>query len=109
MTKLSSLCGLLLLAAPVCAAQNPSTLSQIDCNWLTVDTTAKTATFLLVAGLTGLNGGLNFKGFKDGGLTLSLPLNWKVVIAFRNHDGVLPHSAEIIDSVKPMPTGPVDP
>src|SRR5207253_10459545 len=81
---------------PVPTTQTP----QIDCNWLTVDTTAKTATFQLVSGLTGLNGALNFNGFKVGGLTLSVPLNWKVVIAFRNHDGMLPHSAEIIDSVK---------
>ena len=96
--------------APSPTRPTPTTQTpQIDCNWLAVDTTAKTATFQLVAGLTSLNGGLNFNGFKDGGLTLSVPLNWKVVIAFRNHDGVLPHSAEIIDSVKPMPPGPVDP
>ena len=99
-------------ATPATSPTRPTPTTQtpqIDCNWLTVDTTAKTATFQLVAGLTGLNGGLNFNGFKDGGLTLSVPLNWKVVIAFRNHDGVLPHSAEMIDSVKPMPPGPVDP
>src|SRR5712691_7094583 len=89
-------------ATPATSPTRPTPTTQtpqIDCNWLTVDTTAKTATFQLVAGLTG----------KDGGLTLSVPLNWKVVIAFRNHDGVLPHSAEMIDSVKPMPPGPVDP
>src|SRR6266566_7054862 len=82
--------------APATSPTRPTPTTQtpqIDCNWLTVDTTAKTATFQLVAGLTGLNGALNFNGFKDGGLTLSVPLNWKVVIAFRNHDGVLPHSA----------------
>src|SRR5467141_3949673 len=109
MTKLSSLCGLLLLAAPVCAAQNPSTLSQIDCSWLTVDTTAKTATFQLTAGLTPLNGGLNFNGFNDGKLTLTVPTNWTVVIRFANHDANLPHSAEVVDTTKPMPAGPVEP
>jgi len=83
--------------------------SQIDCTWLTVDTATKTATYQLIAGLTGLNGALNFNGFKDGGLTLAVPLNWNVVINFRNHDGMLPHSAEVIDSMKPVPAGPVDP
>jgi hypothetical protein len=81
---------------------------QIDCSWLTVDTVAKTATLQLIAGLTGLNGALNFNGFRDGGLTFSVPLNWNVVLHFTNHDGDLPHSAEIIDSVKPIPPGPVD-
>ncbi|MFN2572350.1 MAG: sulfocyanin-like copper-binding protein [Gemmatimonadales bacterium] len=81
---------------------------QIDCNWLTVDTTTKTATFQLTSGLTGLNGALNFNGFKDGGLTFMVPLGWNVVIQFRNHDGMLPHSAEVIDSTKSVPAGPVD-
>ena len=102
--------SMLLISVRAGMTQTPTTQTpQIDCTWLTVDTTAKTATFQLIAGLTGLSGGLNFNGFKDGGLTLSVPLNWNVVIRFRNHDGVLPHSAEIIDSAKPMPPGPVDP
>src|SRR3989442_9755844 len=79
MTKLSRvLGGLLLLLAPVCVAQSPTTQSQIDCNWLTVDTMAKTATFYLTAGLTQLNGGLNFNGFNDGKLTLTVPTTWTV-------------------------------
>jgi len=81
----------------------------IDCSWLTVDTTTKTATFQLIGGLTGLNGALNFNGFRDGGLTLTVPLNWKVVMHFTNRDGDLPHSAEVIDSTNSMPAGPVDP
>ena len=97
---------------PPASASRPTPTTQtpqIDCTWLTVDTTTKTATFQLIAGLTGLNGALNFNGFKDGGLTLAVPLNWNVVINFRNHDGMLPHSAEVIDSTKPLPAGPVDP
>jgi sulfocyanin SoxE-like protein len=97
---------------PAAAPTRPAPTTQapqIDCNWLTVDTAAKSATFQVIAGLTGLNGALNFNGFKDGGLTLSVPLNWKVVIAFRNHDATLPHSTEVIDSIKPFPPGPVDP
>src|SRR5439155_23032393 len=109
MIKLSSLCGILLLAPSIGAAQSPATQSQIDCNWLTVDSATKTATFQLTAGLTQLNGGLNFNGFNDGKLTLTVPTNWNVVIKFVNHDGNLPHSVEVVDSVKPMPAGPLDP
>ena len=88
----------------------PTTQSaQVDCNWLSVDSTSKTATFQLTAGLTAFNSALNFNGFKDGGLTLTVPMNWNVVIPFTNHDANLMHSAEIIDTVKPMPARPVDP
>jgi azurin len=109
MTKLSSVLASLLLSASICAAQSPTTQSQIDCNWLTVDTTAKTATFQLTAGLTQLNGGLNFNGFNDGKLTLTVPTGWTVVLRFVNHDANLTHSAEVVDTTKPMPAGPVEP
>ena len=79
----------------------------VDPSWLQVDSTTKAVTFELVAGLTGLNGALNFNGFRDGGLTLQVPLGWTVVIQFRNHDGLLPHSAEVIVETHPLPTGPV--
>ena len=108
MTKRLSLTGLLLLVAPLCAAQTAAPQS-IDRNWLTVNTTAKTATFQLTAGLTQLNGGLNFNGFNDGKLTLTVPTSWTVVIHFTNHDTNLPHSAEVVDTAKPMPAGPVEP
>jgi len=81
----------------------------VDPSWLQVDTVTNTATFQLVAGLTGLNGALNFNGFRDGGLTLTVPLGWTVVMHFRNHDGMLPHSAEVIPDTHPLPTGPVAP
>src|SRR5213594_4102761 len=81
----------------------------VDPSWLQVDTATRTATFQLVAGLTGLNGALNFNGFRDGGLTLTVPLGWTVVLHFRNHDGMLPHSAEVIEDVHPLPTQPVTP
>src|SRR5216117_3746948 len=81
----------------------------IDAAWLTADTATNTATFELIAVLTGLNGALNFNGFRDGGLTLTVPLGWTVVMHFRNHDGMLPHSAEVIPDLSPLPTGPVAP
>ena len=114
MIKSSASPAALMVLAQLCAAQNPPPAPTkqppaIDCNWLTVDTTSKTATFQLTAGLTQLNGGLNFNGFNDGKLTLTVPTTWTVVIRFTNKDANLPHSAEVVDTTKPMPAGPVDP
>jgi sulfocyanin len=81
----------------------------VDPSWLQVDTVTKTVTFQLVAGLTGLNGALNFNGFRDGELTLTVPVGWTVVMHFRNHDGMLPHSAAVIADTHPLPTQSVTP
>ena len=80
---------------------------KVDASWLTFDTSAKTVHFELIAGLTGLNGALNFNGFRDGELTLVVPVGWKTEIAFSNRDGMLPHSAEVIAPQVPLPTQPV--
>jgi uncharacterized cupredoxin-like copper-binding protein len=98
--------GLLLVATGLPAQTPPA---QVDGTQLIVDTVTKTATFQLVAGQTKLNSGLNFNGFNDGKLTLTVPQNWNVVIQFTNKDPNLPHSAEVVDTTKPMPAGPVDP
>src|SRR2546426_443460 len=42
----------------------------IDATWLSFNAAARSARFPLTAGLTGVNGALNFKGFSDGGLTV---------------------------------------
>ena len=93
-----------LLAVPVRAQQQ-----RVDPTWLSFDPAAKTARFQLIAGLTGLNGALNFNGFRDGGLTLVIPVGWTAEIAFKNHDGMLPHSAEVISPQTPLPVQPVSP
>ena len=92
------------LAIPMGAQQQ-----RVDSTWLSFDPPAKTARFQLIAGLTGLNGALNFNGFRDGGLTLVIPVGWTAEIAFKNHDGMLPHSAEVISPQTPLPTQPVSP
>lgn len=91
-------------AIPVRAQQQ-----RVDPTWLSFDAATKTARFQLIAGLTGLNGALNFNGFRDGGLTLVIPVGWTADIAFKNHDGMLPHSAEVISPQTPLPVQPVSP
>src|SRR2546421_9184167 len=94
----------LALAAPASAQKQ-----RVDPTWLSFDTAAKTVRFQLIAGLTGLKGALNFNGFRDGQLTLVVPVGWQTEIDFRNHDGVLPHSAEVIAPQAPPPALPGDP
>jgi sulfocyanin len=97
------------LVISVPAAPASAQHRKVDSTWLTFDTAARTVHFQLIAGLTGLNGALNFNGFRDGELTLVVPVGWKTEIAFRNHDGMLPHSAEVIAPKQPLPTQPVSP
>jgi sulfocyanin len=106
---LAALALLVLAAARGGAAQGSAAPQPIDPSWLKADSAKKTANFQLIAGLTGLNGALNFNGFRDGGLTFTVPLNWNVVLHFLNHDGMLPHSAEVIPEQKSLPIGPIPP
>jgi len=97
-------------AAPATAQQrNTAQQQNVEPTWLSFDPAAKTVRFQLIAGLTGLNGALNFNGFRDGQLTLVVPVGWQTEIDFRNHDGVLPHSAEVIAPQAPPPALPGDP
>jgi len=92
----------LLLAAGVAEAQ-------IDPKWFRADAAAKTVDVTLVAGLTGLNGGMNFNGFSQGKLNLTVPHGWTVALHFKNEDQNLPHSVEIIADTNSLPMGPVPP
>ena len=95
----------------ICSFALPMQAQQqhVDPAWLSFDSATKTARFQLIAGLTGLNGALNFNGFRDGGLTLVIPAGWTAEITFKNHDGMLPHSAEVISPQTPLPVQPVSP
>ena len=106
-TLTAVLCGLILMMPAGSASAQQQ--QQVDPAWLTYDAAARSVRFQLIAGLTGLNGALNFNGFRDGELTLVVPLGWHTEMLFRNHDGMLPHSAEVIAPQTPLPTQPVGP
>ena len=74
---------------------------RIDPAWLQVDTA--TAEVSLIAGLGGMNGGMNFNGATNGALTLVVPVGWHVVLNFRNADPNMPHSAVVIPAATPIP------
>jgi len=91
------------------AAAQTARGNAVDPAWLKADSITKVAEFSVVAGLTGLNGGMNFDGAKDGGLTFTVPVGWSVVLHVYNEDQTLPHSVEVIRDSLPVPTGPVAP
>jgi sulfocyanin len=95
----------LLVLAGTLEAQAPGVVDQ---SWLSWDSATKTVHFKLTAGLTGLNGALNFNGFRDGGLTLIVPAGSPMVVEFENHDGMLPHSAQVILNMTPVPGAAMD-
>ncbi len=102
------LAGTLLLGAVGARAQSVKG-GKIDPIWLRADVASKTVEFKLVAGLTDANGGMNFNGFGRGGLVLTVPQGWNVVLHFKNEDPNLPHSVEVIPDGAAIPTGPVPP
>lgn len=105
---LAATLAVLCLGAGGAAAQATDSSRRVDPSWLTVNAKKKTAEFQLIAGLTGLNGALNFNGFRDGGVTLTVPKGWHVIVAFRNNDSI-PHSAEVIADTHDLPAGPAAP
>ncbi len=102
------LTGALLLGAVGARAQTTKG-GKIDPTWLRADAASKTADFKLVAGLTDANGGMNFNGFSQGALVLTVPQAWSVVLHFKNEDPNLPHSVEVIAEARAVPSGPVPP
>ena len=66
MVKHWSVAALLACASGVAQAQRAAETQAVDPSWLQFDTATQTVSFQLIAGLTGLNGALNFNGFRDG-------------------------------------------
>lgn len=88
-----------LAAGPLFSQSGP----KIDPTWLKSDSVIRQAEFTLVAGLTPINGGMNFNGAGPGSLTFTVPAHWTVVLHFRNNDQMLPHSAMVIAAAVPVP------
>ena len=70
--------------------------------WLSYDAATNTVTFELIAGP------FAFNGYRDGGATLLVPSEAKIVLNFVNKDGT-PHSAVVISGDGPIPNAPGDP
>ena len=72
--------------------------------WMKFDADKKLVQLTLVGSADGANGTMNFNGYGNGDLTVTVPLGWKVEVEFRNQGlGALPHSLVVIEDVKPVP------
>jgi len=100
------------IAAALLGAVSPRALLgqtvpvKIDPSWMTVKAADSSVQFTLVAGMTPVNGGMNFNGATAGGLTLTIPVRWHVTLQFRNDDPNMPHSALVIALETPVPAAP---
>jgi NAD(P)-dependent dehydrogenase (short-subunit alcohol dehydrogenase family) len=70
--------------------------------WLHANVKAKTAYLTLIAGWSDADGGLNFDGYSNGTMLVTVPLGWHVQVAFSNHSAA-PHSVEVIAYHTPVP------
>src|SRR5438034_10927042 len=104
----SLMIGALVLGAVGARAQTGKG-GKIDPTWLRAEAASKTADFKLVAGLTDANGGMNLNGCSQGGLVLTVPQGWNLVLHSKNEHPNLPHSVEIIAEAPAGPSGPALP
>ena len=96
------------LVLAVFGSLEAQTAGSLDKSWLSWEPGTRTVHFKLTAGLTGLNGALNFNGFRDGELTLMVPAGSPMLVEFENHDGMLPHSVQVILNMTPVPGAAMD-
>lgn len=75
------------------------------CAGVTYGAADPTAHFTIIAGKTQLDGGYNFNGYARGGMTVTVPLGWKVAIDFQNA-ATLAHSMEILPYMSAQPPIP---
>ncbi len=94
---------------PLCAGLVGLTLvaradEQITPPWMTVEADKQLVRLVFVAAADGSNGTMNFNGYGNGNMTVTVPLGWKVAVEFQNKGlGALPHSLAVIDEVTPLP------
>lgn len=75
-----------------------------------VDAARKLVSFTVTAAQGGANGTLNFNGYADGRLTVTVPAGWRVHIDFINSGaGALPHSLEVIRDTGKIPPQGIEP
>jgi sulfocyanin SoxE-like protein len=73
-------------------------------SWMKVEARSKRVAFVVTAAQGGANGTLNYNGYANGRMTVTVPVGWQVHIDLENSGaGALPHSLEVIREVHPVP------
>lgn len=98
------LCAALLALGSAVLLGSPRSARAAGPVWLSIMAKARLARLTLVAGWQGNNGGLNFNGYANGRMIVTVPLGWKVQVTFSNQNPA-PHSAEFIAYRLPVPEG----
>ncbi len=103
--------GIALVLEGVSGAAGPSALGAAGTpNWMRVDAAQKRVSFIVKASDGGANGTLNFNGYGNGDLTVTVPAGWRVHIDLINTGaGALPHSLEVIREVSKIPPQGIPP
>jgi len=88
----------------------PPVAAEVRLAWVHVDATHKKLSLTITAAPNGANGTLNFNGYANGQMTITVPVGWQVHIDFENIGaGTLPHSLEVIREVHPVPVEGIAP
>lgn len=79
-------------------------------SWMRADAAHKSVSFTVNAADGGANGTLNFNGYANGAMTLTVPAGWRVHVDLYNAGaGALPHSLEVIREVAKVPDQGIPP
>ena len=70
-------------------------------SWMAVDGAAKTVEISIESGWNANNSSWNFNGYYEGGMSVVVPVGWRVGITLRNRDGNLPHSLVVTEPYPP--------
>lgn len=79
--------------APSGSSSDGSSASQL----YTLDKATKTVNLNITAGDQSVSSGMNFNGYANGQLVITVPQNWSVDIAFKNVDSAMPHSVGVVN------------
>jgi hypothetical protein len=61
-------------------------------SWMKVEKPIRLVRLNIITGWNANNGGLNYNGYYSGDMSVVVPPDWTVEIAFKNNDAMLPHS-----------------
>jgi len=76
--------------------------------WMHADAGSKSVSFDITEGAQGEGSGLNFNGYAQGHMTITVPQGWKVTMHVVNQDS-LPHSLEVAPAQSAPPIDSVPP
>ena len=89
------------MSAALAALAAAALAEVIQPDWMTQDAEQKVVTLKVIGSMNHVNGTMNFNGYGNGELTVTVPFGWTVKVEFSNGGfGALPHSLAVIDPKK---------